>query len=309
MDPRPRYRSLVFDSSRWDGFAFRDDDIVICTPPKCGTTWMQMLCALLIFRTPGLPAPLAELSPWLDMQTRPLPEVLRDLDAQEHRRFIKTHCPLDGMPFDPRVTYINVARDPRDVALSFDNHMANIDMARLFAVRASAVGTDDFEELGITGPPPTPPDDPVERFWQWIDAEQTGVQSGGLPAVVHSIGTFWEARDRPNVHLFHYSDLTVDLAGQMVRLAGVLGVAPPTGELVEAAGFAAMKGRADQLVPNSDTPMWRSNDRFFDQGRLGAWRAILDEDGLRRYHGVLAGLAPPDLAAYLDEGWLGAEAH
>jgi hypothetical protein len=47
--PRTRYRSILADSSRWDGFAFRPGDIVISTPPKCGTTWTQMLCALLIF--------------------------------------------------------------------------------------------------------------------------------------------------------------------------------------------------------------------------------------------------------------------
>src|SRR6185503_20428659 len=88
MEQLRRHRHFVFDSARWEGFAFRDDDIVISTPAKCGTTWMQMLCALLIFRSPDLPAPLAELSPWLDMQTRPLADVLRDLDAQTHRRFV-----------------------------------------------------------------------------------------------------------------------------------------------------------------------------------------------------------------------------
>ena len=57
--PRIRYRNLVWNSDRWNGFAFRDDDIVISTQPKCGTTWMQMQCALLLFRTPDLPLPLA----------------------------------------------------------------------------------------------------------------------------------------------------------------------------------------------------------------------------------------------------------
>lgn len=58
-----RYRSVVADSARWEGFQFRDGDIVISTPPKCGTTWTQMLVALLVFGSPDLPRPLAELSP------------------------------------------------------------------------------------------------------------------------------------------------------------------------------------------------------------------------------------------------------
>jgi hypothetical protein len=61
-----RYRSPDEDSARWVGFPFRDGDIVISTRSKTGTTWVQMICALLIFQTPELPAPLARLSPWLD---------------------------------------------------------------------------------------------------------------------------------------------------------------------------------------------------------------------------------------------------
>ena len=97
-----RYRSLIQDNARWDGFEFRPSDIVISTPPKCGTTWTQMLCALLIFDGPEFPAPLSQLSPWLDQTIRPLDEVCAAYDAQQHRRFIKTHTPLDGLPLHRR---------------------------------------------------------------------------------------------------------------------------------------------------------------------------------------------------------------
>lgn len=40
---------MTTDSSRWDGFKPRDGDVIISTPPKCGTTCIQMICALLIF--------------------------------------------------------------------------------------------------------------------------------------------------------------------------------------------------------------------------------------------------------------------
>jgi len=48
MSERPVYRTLIFDSARWDGFAYRPDDIVISTPARCGTTWTQTTCALLV---------------------------------------------------------------------------------------------------------------------------------------------------------------------------------------------------------------------------------------------------------------------
>src|SRR6516162_5434364 len=95
-----RYTGLIYDSARWEGFVFRPGDIVISTPPKCGTTWTQMICALLIFQTPDLPDSLDRLSPWLDMLTRSREDVFADLDAQTHRRFIKTHTARDGLPWD-----------------------------------------------------------------------------------------------------------------------------------------------------------------------------------------------------------------
>ena len=81
-----RYHSIISDSIRWEGFALRGGDIIISTPPKCGTTWTQMICALLIFQTPDLPKPLDQLSPWLDQLLRPLDSVVADLEAQQHRR-------------------------------------------------------------------------------------------------------------------------------------------------------------------------------------------------------------------------------
>ena len=57
-----RYTNVVFDSARWEGFPFRADDIVISTPPKCGTTWMQPLCVMAVLDTVEFDRPLAEIS-------------------------------------------------------------------------------------------------------------------------------------------------------------------------------------------------------------------------------------------------------
>lgn len=306
MVERARFRNFVCDSARWDGLRFRDDDIVISTPPKCGTTWMQMLCALLIFRTPDLPRPLAELSPWIDMNTRPLDDVLRALDQQTHRRFIKTHTPLDCLPFDDRVTYLHVARDPRDAALSWDAHLANMDMGKFMAIRVEAVGVDDLEEIGLTEPPSPPPDDPVERYWLWMEGAPGAAGLTGLEELVRHVQSFWSHRDAPNVHLFHYGDLRADLAGQMTRLAGILGLEPPTDDLVESARFESMKARAESLVPNSDTSFWHDTSTFFNRARSGGWREVVGDDDTRYRQALKAlGDLPDDLVRWLHEGWLG----
>src|SRR5215212_12109201 len=166
--PRTRYRAIIADSGRWDGFAFRPGDIVISTPPKSGTTWTQMLCALLIFDGPEFPAPLGDISPWLDMCNRPLAEVTGALAAQTHRRVIKTHTPLDGIPLRADVTYLVVGRDPRDVAISFEHHAANLDFAHVLELRAAAVGNADLAELPERR---VPSDDPVARMRAFVADE------------------------------------------------------------------------------------------------------------------------------------------
>jgi hypothetical protein len=306
---RVHYRTLISDNARWDGFEFRDDDIVISTSPKCGTTWMQMLCALLIFRDRTFDRPLTEISPWLDQQTGSLDTVLATLDAQEHRRFIKTHTPFDGLPVDDRVTYLCVGRDPRDVFMSMDHHWGNMDMPAVLRAREHAVGNADLDELLPKTSMVNRPDDPIERFRAWVDNDLPPEQvSSSLRTVVHHVDTFWTQRDRDNVALFHYRDLECDLVAEMQRLAAVLDVdisAESVEELAEAARFETMKRRADELAPNVDIAIWRDTEAFFHQGRSGQWRALLGDDDLARYDARLHCVAPPELAHWLQHGHRG----
>ncbi len=119
MEKSPvRYQSDEEDSGRWSGFPFRAGDIVISTRSKSGTTWVQMICALLIFQTPELPGAARRCRPGWTGLMRAARGGLARLAAQPHRRFIKSHTPLDGIPIDPRATYIVVARHPLDMAVS-----------------------------------------------------------------------------------------------------------------------------------------------------------------------------------------------
>jgi hypothetical protein len=305
LAPRPRYRSIVSDSTRWDGFAFRPGDVVISTPSKSGTTWTQMLCALLIFDGPAFPAPLDEVSPWLDMCTRPLAEVTAALAAQTHRRFIKTHTPLDGLPLHPNVVYLVVGRDPRDVAISFEHHRANIDVARFLELRTAAVGNDDLAEFPEG---PVLSEDPIERFRTFVTDETPGV--GGPPtlaSMLHHLDTGWQHRRDPNVALFHYADLTADLTGELLRLAGVLGIpcSPERArELAAEASLTRMRERAADVAPNASQEAWKDVRAFFRSGASGEWRDRLDATDLAAYEARVAELVSPDLAAWAHGGRL-----
>jgi len=303
---RRHYRSFIDDSARWDALALRDDDIIIATPSKSGTTWMQQCVSCLVFQEPQPPAPMALVSPWLDMLTWPLDEVISVLDAQTHRRFIKTHTPLDGLPWDERVTYVCVARDPRDASLSMVNHMANMNMENALAARERAVGNDDLDLASLL-PPPAAPDD---RFRDWVDGVGSDeTRNVGLPGVLAHLQTFWDRRNEPNVALFHYSDLKGDLAGQMRRLAEVLHVDVPADRwpaLVHASTFEEMKKHADLLAPDTTHALWKDNTQFFDKGQSGRWRDVVSEENVARYDARVAELADPELAQWVHHGWLGA---
>ena len=281
-----RYLSHDEDSARWSGFPFRAGDIVISTRRRTGTTWLQMICALLIFQRPELPAPLWQLSPWLDHLIAPHQMLYAQLAAQPHRRFIKTHTPLDGLPYDPRVTYLVTGRHPLDMFVSLRHHLENIDGARI----EQATGH-------------TPPDAPTESLHddlvRWIDDE--GTYPEALRSVMWHLTGAWTRRAWPNVLLIHYDDLAAGLETQMRYLAWRLGIAVPEPAwpaLVSAATFDRMRARADHLVPAA-RGMVRDSASFFHRGASGAHLEVLTAEEIARYHARASQLAPPDLLEWL----------
>ncbi|HEX8628624.1 MAG TPA: sulfotransferase domain-containing protein [Catenuloplanes sp.] len=300
--PPVRYRSSDEDSARWLNFPFRPDDIVISTRSKSGTTWMQMICALLVFQTPRLPAPLAQLSPWLDWLLAPRDEVFARLADQRHRRFIKTHIPLDGIPLDPRVTYLVVARHPLDMAVSLYHQSANLDRDRIRQLLGGPEPAGPAEELA---PPPAARQPVAEWLAAWIDRDVSPREElDSLPGVLWHLRDAWARRAEANVVLVHYADLSADLAGQMRRLATRLRISVPEHrwpELVEAATFTRMRARAGELAPDP-AGVLKDTAAFFRRGASGSGRDLLTAEQLARYRARVAELAPPELGAWLHHG-------
>jgi hypothetical protein len=285
------YASHDDDNARWSELRFRLGDVVISTRSKHGTTWTQMLCALLVFQTPTLPAPLGMLSPWLDHRVEPLDAVLARLEAQMHRRIIKTHTPLDGIPLDPRATYVVVARHPLDAAVSLYHHSDNLDRARIAALTGNPAPRGERPR-------------PVLRDWlrAWIEIDASPRDALESPrGVLWHLSDAWRRRREPNVVLVHYEDLLADLEGQMRRLAERLRIEVPEDRwpsLVDAASFERMRARADQLAPDT-AGVLVDRAAFFQRGRSGAAREILTVEEIARYEARASQLAPPHLLAWL----------
>ncbi|MGP3967286.1 sulfotransferase domain-containing protein [Streptomyces sp. 6N223] len=275
------YRTPIYDSTRWFRLRPRPDDIIIATPPKSGTTWMQRITACLVFGGTGLPGPLREVSPWLEFlhDDLDLDAMLARLEAQEHRRFLKTHLPADGLPpLPPTVSYLVVVRDLRDVALSFHHHMAR---------------------TGVHGALPHDP----RAFWRAFFSGEPMGRGGGitLERFTGHLTSWWRLRHEPRVLLVHYQDLTDDLEGQMRRVAAHLGVSVPAEdwhELVEACRFDAMRAEAARVLPALGAAT-EGGPWFFHRGTSGQWRGVVTDDDLELYDRAVRRL-PDGLRRWLE---------
>ncbi|MEO1064719.1 MAG: sulfotransferase domain-containing protein [Actinomycetota bacterium] len=289
------YVSLGVDSTRWSRFELRDGDVIISTPSKCGTTWMQTLVAMLLLDRVDLGEPISVLSPWLDAKVVAEDEVFARLDAQNHRRFIKTHTPLDGIPRPEGVTVITVVRHPLDVALSDRDHGDNADPERARTL-ITASGNEPPEPSPAEQQADERPTGDREYLRWWIDREKAFLGTGphGLLDLCHQAGLSWEARHEPNVALFHYGDLWSNLEGEVRLLADVLDVSATEqrlGEIVEATTIDSMRGRAEMAAPWAELGVWRDPAAFFRVGGTRPWAEILTAGDLDHFHVRLAELA------------------
>ena len=282
-----------FDSTVWNDFRFRDDDIIVGTYGKSGTTWTQQILGQLLFggRTD---INVHEMSPWLDLRVPPGPVKLAALEAQSHRRFVKTHLPVDALVFSPRARYLYIARDGRDVAWSLYNHHSTANDAWYAAVN---------DAPGRHGPPIGRPGADIRQYFlDWL-------ANDGQPfwSYWENIGSWWAIRDLPNVKLLHYEDLKRDLAGQMRAIAAFLDIPIDEAKFpdqVNHSTFAWMKAHATQTAPLGGVFWDGGGDSFIYKGTNGRWRDILTAEDSARYEAMVRERLGADCAAWLRDGGL-----
>jgi aryl sulfotransferase len=295
-------RSPTMNSRLWDDWKPRDDDIIVATYPKCGTTWTQRIVDLLVFQS-AEPRQFLAASPWLDATFfAPHAVNLATIEAQTHRRYLKSHLPFDALPVYDGVRYIHTARDGRDACLSMHNHQLGM-KPEIFANIAANAPKDR--------PPPRPtPQDPREYFLQWMDdAEAEGDTGNPNQPYCEFEQTYWDERRRPNLLMVHYADLKADLEGEMGRISDFLGIATPASllsELAEAARFETMKSQGDVILPQLRNGFDRGADRFLDKGQNGRWKGVLTDADLARYDALARRKLSPSLHAWLHNGRLAA---
>jgi aryl sulfotransferase len=293
------YQNHHLDSTRWDGFIPRPDDIVIATSYKAGTTWTQAIVGNILFPDQDFPAPVWQMSPWLDFRIAPLDETLAELEAQRHRRFIKTHLPLDGLRFFPETKYIFVSRDGRDVFMSLWNHYVN------HTDEAIAMFNDT---PGRVGPPlPRAPAD-IHEFWEaWCTRGWFVGETDGWPYWSHLTVTqsWWNYRHLPNILTLHYADIKADTSAAVRRIADFIGVDISKSRLhhiVAAVSFNTMKQQSDTYAPRGGEPWKGGAKTFLNKGTNGRWRDVLSDNELALYDKACERALSPDCREWLENG-------
>jgi hypothetical protein len=239
-----------------------------------------------------LPEPLGRLSPWLDWTGLPRDEVYARLALQSHRRIIKSHTPLDGIPLDERATYVVMGRHPLDMAVSLYHQIGNINRSRLRQLTG--------QPEPVTPAPPRPTlHDWLLSWTEWDGNPEDQLDS--LPGVFHHVGDAWARRRQSNIVLVHYDDLAADLEGAMRRLATVLAITVPEATwplLVRSAEFDTMRAAAEKIAPDP-ADILIDHRKFFRRGTSGAGREVLTDDEWGRYRRRVELMAPPDLLAWV----------
>jgi aryl sulfotransferase len=261
-----------FDSTIWNDVNFRDDDIIISTYAKSGTTWVQQIVSQLIFNgKEGMEV--AEMSPWVDLRVPPKEVKLPILEAQTHRRFMKTHLPVDALVFSDKAKYIYIGRDGRDVLWSLYNHHLTANNGWYEALN---------ETPGRVGPPILPPAPSIiEYYHDWLNKD-------GYPMwpFWENVRSWWEVRNLPNVLFVHFENLKRDMPSEIRRIAKFIDT--PIDEdkwesILKQCSFDYMKENAAKSVPLGGAFWDGGAQSFIHKGTNGRWRDVLSTEDVSKY--------------------------
>ncbi|KAK3865768.1 hypothetical protein Pcinc_028652 [Petrolisthes cinctipes] len=207
-------------------FQFREDDVIVMTYPKCGTTWMQEILWTMLhnpdLKHPQAAAPILERSLEIDLDILISPEEMKKnnmdttltifrrhcpnkkiedgvfiqmLEVTQSPRIIKCHFPLEILPphLLEKVKVVYVTRNPKDMIVSYYHllkYLTFFNYKGSLEKHAKEVISDE----AMFGP-----------FWRHVHQA-------------------WEKRYHPNLHFIFYEDLKKDIMGELGKLSDFVGI-------------------------------------------------------------------------------------
>lgn len=222
----------------------RAGDVSYCSFPKSGSTWLSNVL-FLILNNGEVPEgrTLRGCLHWME-SSWPYPRSRAEVDALPSPRIFKSHMPyrmaLGGDPAHNPCKYIYIARNPKDVCVSY------------FHFESSKAWSGNY-----SGP------------WEhWLKLYMDGlVQRGSW--FDHVLG-WWEHRHADNLLFLKFEDLKRDFDGELRKIANYLGY--ELGEdvidrITDATSFSRMK--SDRFSNHQEITQLEG---FFRKGEIGSWK-------------------------------------
>jgi aryl sulfotransferase len=297
------YQNHHLDSTRWEVYQPREGDIIVTTSYKSGTTWTQQILLWLLYGDRDPMPEQQQLSPWVDARFMGTTkqEIGELLEALPSPRFVKSHLPLDGLPYYPEVRYLIVARDARDVFMSLFNHYSSYTDIAMAALNSEDRPGDPLPRCG---------EDPRQVWRDWMTRGWFEWESEGWPmwSNLHHTQSYWEYRHLPNFLFLHYGDMLADLEGSVRRIAEFTSI-PVSDDVVartvEKTTFANVRKQVEATPEEEDmSRMFFEGGmrRFFFKGTNERWRGVLSDEDLALYEDAKLRVLSPDCAKWLEQG-------
>lgn len=235
--------------------ATRSSDICYTSFPKSGSTWLANILYLIINRgeTPR-DCTLRSCLNWVESSwTYPRSE--QELAAQPSPRIFKSHMPwemaLGGNPLANPCKYLYIARNPKDVAVSYFHFESGTQWSGNYS--------GDWEhwlQMFMEGR--------VQRD-DWFD----------------HVLSWWAHRDADNLLFLKYEDLLGDFDSELQRILDFLGYSLDGDEraaVVRKSSFNHM--RRDRF---SNHQQIKDLETFFRKGKVGSWREMFTDEQSRAF--------------------------
>jgi len=223
----------------------RPGDICYVSYPKSGSTWLAYILVLIVNngKVPEGKATLRDCLNWVESSWT-YPRSAAEIESQSGARIFKSHMPysmaLGGDPAKNPCKYVYIARNPKDVAVSY----------YYFERQKSWSGN-------------------YSGSWEhWLEMFLEGkVQRGSW---FDHVLSWWERRDEDNILFTTYEELRGDFRAGLERLVRFLGYAVEESlieKIMDKSSFSEMQ--KDQFSNMHEIKEFQG---FFRKGKVNSWK-------------------------------------
>ena len=240
-------------------FIVHDDDVFVVTYPRSGTTWTEQIAHLILNQGEQGDQRLTDAAPWLETLPKRAPSMAEFLATLTERRLFTCHLPLGLMPDfnNHKGRYIYVARNPKDVAVSYYYHDQS---------KQGYKGTwDEHVNLFIEG---------KVMYGSYFD---------------HVLPWWQASQQADNILFLKYEDMKQDLANAIRQIATFIDV-PLNQEILDRViAGSSFKAMTSNKKTNFDwVPQQEGVPKHFRKGIVGDWRTQFSPEQSERLDALYA---------------------